>query len=510
MEGQGRVKRVGGGFVRTANLTILDAMADFNLVGRSFHGENWRAWKAFLAALFGLPLEGDALECFKAHTGRGTPPRTSVLEAFLVVGRRGGKSRIAALVGVFLAAFRDYSGVLSPGERGVVMLLAADRRQARVLFRYIEAIIDGSDLLRGMVTRRTSDAIDLSNGITMEVHTASYRSVRGYTVVAAICDEVAFWRSDDAANPDREILDALRPAMATVPGGLLLCISTPYARRGVMWEAYDRHHGQDDSPVLVWQAATREMNETVPESFIEAAYDADPVAAAAEYGGEFRRDIEAFISREALDGVTVPGRPELPPSQGVRYSGFVDPSGGSGDSYTLAVAHLEGDVVVLDAVREVRPPFSPEEATATLAALLKKYHVHAVTGDRYAGEWPREAFRKLGIAYRVADRTKSDLYRDLLPLIYSLGVELLDDRRLRAQLLRLERRTSRAGRDTIDHPPRSHDDVANAVAGVAAVVATESRREVPCVAPFGITRLEAGARDRYELPRSWDYMSRWD
>ena len=74
-----------------------------------------------------------------------------------------------------------------------------------------------------------------------EVHTASFRSVRGYTVVAAILDEIAFWRSEDSANPDREIVNALRPAMATVPGALLLAMSSPYARRGVVWDAYQRH-----------------------------------------------------------------------------------------------------------------------------------------------------------------------------------------------------------------------------------------------------------------------------
>ena len=37
------------------------------------------------------------------------------------------------------------------------------------------------------------------------------------------------------------------------------------------------------------------------------------------------------------------------------------------------------------------------------AALLKSYRVSRVTGDRYAGEFPRELFRKHGIAFDLSD-----------------------------------------------------------------------------------------------------------
>ena len=139
------------------------------------------------------------------------------------------------------------------------------------------------------------------------------------TIIGAVCDELAFWRSDESANPDTEILNGLRPGMATIPGALLLCISTPYARRGALWDAHRRHYGQDGDPVLVWQAPTRAMNPTVDEGIVAAEYERDEAAAAAEYGAEFRRDVETFISREAVEGVVVPGRRELPPVRGVQY-----------------------------------------------------------------------------------------------------------------------------------------------------------------------------------------------
>jgi hypothetical protein len=139
---------------------------------------------------------------------------------------------------------------------------------------------------------------------------------------------------------------------------------------------------------------------------------------------------------------------------------------------TLCIGHhdLGRDTVVIDALREVKPPFSPEAVVEEFSKLLKDYRVTSIIGDRYAGEWPREQFGKFGISYEASAAPKSDLYRDLLALLNSTRVDLLDQPRLISQLVGLERRVARGGRDTIDHAPGAHDDCANAVAGLAAIV----------------------------------------
>jgi hypothetical protein len=145
------------------------------------------------------------------------------------------------LIAVFLAAFRTYH--LSPGESGIVMLIAADRRQAKVLLRYVRAFLEGVTMLRQMIENVTAEGIRLTNGIVVEIHTASFRSIRGGTVVAAVCDEVAFWRNEDSANFDTEILSALSPDFSpvvwkkAVPRGIICSRSTGYAdRRGRPYE----------------------------------------------------------------------------------------------------------------------------------------------------------------------------------------------------------------------------------------------------------------------------------
>ncbi len=475
-------------------VTILDALADQAIFGSSVGRlESWSAWLAFLKSVFALPLDGHDLVTYRKHTGRQSIPSIPVREAWLVVGRRGGKSRVAALIAVFLATLRDYSNILAPGERGVVMLLAADKRQARVLMRYVQGLLDGSPVLAQLVTNRLREGVHLVNGVDIEIHVSSYKSVRGYTVLAVVADEIAFWHNDEhSANPDTEVINALRPGMATVPGSLLVAISSPYARKGALWQAYSEHYGKDADPVLVWQADTRSMNPLVPEPEIARAYEEDESAAAAEYGAQFRRDIESFVLREIVDACVVAGRVELPPTPGIQYIGFVDPSGGSADSMTLAISHQDrakvgnkaGNKAVLDLVRERKPPFSPEQVAADFAADLKRYGIARVQGDRYGGEWPREQFRKHGIEYQPAGKSKSDLYAELLPMLNSGRVELLDSARLKAQLIGLERRTSRMGKDSIDHGPHGHDDLVNAVAGTIVALSVE---QVPLIYSWGDT-----------------------
>ena len=227
-----------------------------------------------------------------------------------------------------------------------------------------------------------------------------------------------------------------------------------------------------DGVVLV-QAPTLDLNPTFDAAAVATAYAEDEAAARAEYGAEFRTDVETFVSREVVEACVVPGRHELLPRRDVEHRAFCDPAGGSGgDSFTLAIAHAEvsGDrrVAVVDLLREVKPPFSPSATVAEFAALLRAYGIAEVSGDRFAGSWPEEQYRQGGVTYRAAAQPKSGLYTDALAYLNAGSVELLDHPRLVAQLCALERRTARGGKDSIDHAPHGHDDLANVVAGVVA------------------------------------------
>jgi hypothetical protein len=269
--------------------------------------------------------------------------------------------------------------------------------------------------------------------------------------------------------------------MATIPNSKLIVISSPYAKFGVLYEHHRDYYGTDDPDILVWSAPTTVMNPTIDQGFIDKESAKDPAAAASEWYAEFRQDVETFINREVLESVIVSGCYEIGPVQNTIYKAFCDPAGGSGrDSYALAIGHYnhKNKMRVLDLVRAVKPPFSPANITKEFSQVLKSYGVHEVTGDKWGGEFPREAFLKNGITYRVAEKAKSDLYRDLLPLINSGKVELLDNEVLTRQLLGLERKVARSGKDSIDHGPRGHDDCANAAAGCLTSLTAGSEVEI--------------------------------
>ena len=190
-------------------------------------------------------------------------------------------------------------------------------------------------------------------------------------------------------------------------------------------------------------------------------------------GPLFRADVLAFVRQDVVDEAVVRGRYELAPAPKEHHCfGFTDCSGGSNDSFALGVAHAEGNIAVLDCIREVKPPYSPQSVVSEFARTLKSYGISEVSGDGYSGQFVRELFRNQGIAYAVSKRTKSEIYIDLLPALNSGRIELLDDVKLVAQLVGLERKPGR-GRDVIDHAPHSHDDLINVAAGALTLAALQ-------------------------------------
>jgi hypothetical protein len=458
--------------------TILEALDDRRLL-KTLFGASWAPWRAFLAAVYGLPMSDAERALFVQCTGRQTPPTAQVREATVIAGRRAGKSRIASLLAVWTAVGTDWTPHLAPGEVATVAVLAGDLDQARTCMRYILGMLDAVPMLRRRIVHRTKLSVELQGRVVIEVRASSYKATRSYSYAAVIADELAYWESDgDSANPDTEVMAAVRPGLVTLPGSLLVCISSPYARKGALWQAYHRDYGRENPDVLIWKAPTRTMNETVPEATITAALERDPASAQAEWLAEFRSDVESFISPEVLAACVVPGRHELAPQSDVSHVGFCDPSGGSRDSFTLSIAHAEGDLVVVDCLRETRPPFDPNVVVAEYAALAKSYRVTVLQADRYAGAWVPTAFAKHGVTVEQSADAKSVIYGNALPRLNAHTVQLLDNPRLVAQLLGLERRTARGGKDSIDHSPHSFDDCANAVCG--AVVRAATHAGAPC------------------------------
>src|SRR4051812_15626381 len=233
------------------------------------------------------------------------PPTEPVKEAWFIVGRRGGKDSVASLLAAHMAAMFNGVSHLRPGERGVVMCLACDRDQARIVLNYTRSYFTDIELFSGMISKETQYGFELNNNIDIAVATNSFRSVRGRPVLCAIMDECAFWRDESSANPDQETFNAIKPGLASLPGSLVIGISSPYRKSGLLYQKYRDHYGKG-SKILVIKAPTRLLNPLINQSIIDEAMAEDSAAASAEWMAEFRDDISAFVTREAVEACTSP------------------------------------------------------------------------------------------------------------------------------------------------------------------------------------------------------------
>jgi hypothetical protein len=468
-------------------LDIVGAMNHPRLFEPFFRGESWDGWRSILKAAFCLPMTAEELQFFRSVAERD-PPEKPVRELWAIAGRRAGKDSIASLIGAFAAAFFRHADRLRPNERPLVLNLATDRDQARICLGYTKSFFTDIPALASMVVRETKFGFELSNSVDVIVGTNDFRAVRGRAIACAILDECAFYSAENSANPDVELYRALTPGMATLPGSMLIGISSPYRRGGLLWQKFKDHYGKPGD-VLVVKAPSKLLNPTLDQSIIDQALIDDPEAARSEWLGEFRNDLAAYIDLETIEAAVDRGITTRPVRKDVKSFAFLDPSGGMRDSFTCATATREKDgAVVLDCLIEVRAPFNPTQATEHISAALKERGITTAQSDKYGAAWIKDAFAKCGITVRHSDRDRSQIYLDALPLFTSGRARLLDNKRLVSQFAGLERRTSPIGKDRIDHGPGGHDDLCNAAAGAMVLAAATPPPGVATVSPVMVER----------------------
>ena len=450
-------------------IDVIQAIRDPNILGDVLSP----AQEAALRTLYGLPIPKDQESLVRRCTGHPSRKPMEYREAAFICGRRSGKSdKIASNVCVYEAFFRKHD--LSTGERGVVLLLAQNMRQAQVVRNYIEGKIQKSPILSRHVQATRAQELDLDNGITIAIHPASFRSIRGLSVVACICDEIGFWWTEDGyANPDVEILRAVRPAMATFPNAKLVLASSPYAMNGVLWDLW--RNRKKDRDTLVWHAPTALMNPIVGKRFLENEKKRDPDIYRREYEAEFAEAVSAYIPADAIAACVVAGRTSVPPTpKRHRYTAAID-AAFKGDRFTFAVVHRDrqADRFVVDHLAgwegSRQSPVRLSQVVPEIRKVLDLYGTHKVFGDQFGAEPLRQVFRSDGMTFMESPFTvqsKADMYATLRSLILDGRIELLDHRDSLKELRSLEIHNLPGGHPRIGHPSRGglHDDYADAIA----------------------------------------------
>ena len=331
--------------------SIVEVME--RVFGSSYSGEFWGPWRAVLKAAFGLAMTEEELAFFQIVAGGRPLPAKRCRELVICAARRAGKDAIAALVCAFFAMTFRPSGRVRPGERPLILLLAAGRAQSRGLLGYVRGLFE-IPALKALITRETQDGFELSNGIDISVGTADFRTIRGRTVLLCIMNELAFWRDENSSNPDKEVYRAVLPAMASLGDqAMLVMISSVHRRGGLLYDKWEKSFGKDDPNTLVITASTRQLNPTIDQQIIDDALADDPQAAAAEYQSIWRDDLASYITLAEVQACVDSGITVRPPQAGVKYVAFIDASSGRSDSYTAAVTSRDGDIGILHCVVEI-------------------------------------------------------------------------------------------------------------------------------------------------------------
>jgi len=463
--------------------------------------KTWGPWITLFKVLSGYKkLDEKEMELFQECTGLEELPKEPLKEIFIVAGRRSGKSTGAALLSAFFGVWGDWKKYLSPGETARTFIVATNKQQGKIIMNYISAIFNINSSLRRLVKKQLAESIELTNGLIIEIKPASWRSSRGYTVGPLfIMEELAFWRFEtESATRDKEIYTAIKPGMTTIKNGLVIGLSTPFARQGLLWEKFNNHFGKP-GPVLIWRAPTWRLNLTLSKEELEKEYleSLGEAEFGAEYAARFREDIEAYLPVEIYDRAVVKGRTILAEQPGVRYAAFCDPSEGlrkGGDSMTFAIAHAEKEdgqeKYILDVLMEFRPPFNPAQVIDSITATCKRYGIQKIVQDRHAIAWIAKDFKSHNIEVEISDETKSQIY-ELFAVEMNKGrVVLLDNERLRSQTLGLQRFLKGGGFVKIDHYRGGRDDCVNSVAGVCGLLSKAKKRKRGRVHYKGLEKTE--------------------
>ena len=213
-----------------------------------------------------------------------------------------------------------------------------------------------------------------------------------------------------SANPDLEVYRAVMPSLVRT-GGMLVSISTPYQRRGLMYSKWQDHFDRDDDDVLVVKGATSQFNPCIDQAKIAKELASDREGATSEWLAEWRSDVSGLLDDQVIEDAIDYARPlELPPRAGLKYHAFTDSSAGRNDAFTLTIGHTEGKKEEArwfgDVIRGVSAPFDPRSVALEFAQLARSYGIHKIIGDAFAGAWTANAFADAGIQYETCKLTK--------------------------------------------------------------------------------------------------------
>jgi hypothetical protein len=285
----------------------------------------------------------------------------------LIIGRRGGKTVLSAMLGIFGAIKTNWRPYLTKTPTATIAILSHTKELSEEILNLLRKFVEDSDILSRLIdpkerntqstfnlkvpffeTNKKGEKVLVYSNVTIKVGAASKKTIRGRAICVLLCDEIAFWGSEErAAERDEDILRAATPSLLQFQeAGLLVKLSSPGIKQGVLYNEYIKRNELPDShitfkaPSWVWNTILREKD------FLQE-YTLDPGGFSSEFRADFVDSISSFISVEYVDFCTYKGASFFPPEprkQDVTYSAAID-AAFKRDRFTFAIVGSVGGKV---------------------------------------------------------------------------------------------------------------------------------------------------------------------
>ena len=399
----------------------------------------------------------------------------------VAVGRRGGKSLMDALAGLWFCTLRpDLRRHLRPRERGHVVAVAVNLRQSRRLVEVARAIVEQSAVLRDTLESATDDELTFRTGMVFSAFPCTSRGGRGWPVACLIFDELGHFIDSEGNSAAESVWRALTPSVAQFDAaGRVIATSTPWGSSGLFADLHARATSGELEDAQAHHATTAEANPTISAEFLAGEERRDPEAFKSEYEAMFVGSGGAFFEPDNIAAaVTLPG--ELRPDDGVDWVAGLDPAFSSDPFGLVIVGRDPGDWrrLLVGLVRSWRP--APRKAVtlaesrevedavlAEVAQVIGLFGARAVT-DQYKAAGVVDRLRRYGVAVTAEPMTaptKDAAFGFLRGRLNEASLELYPHEELLRELRAVRTRYA-AGRSSVVLPRigGSHCDHAQALA----------------------------------------------
>lgn len=406
----------------------------------------------------------------------------------LIVGRRGGKTTLAAIVAIYSTLKINWRPYLTKTPVATVLVLSHSVDLSEEILDILKQLVEGSqvlNLLRNLKKKNTTkifhlkvpflkdgDKVEYSN-VRVKVGAASKKTTRGSAVCTLLCDEVAFWNlAEESAEPDHEILRAARMSLLQFrEHGTIIKMSSPGIKQGVLYDEWQKREDlkndyiQFKAPSWVW-------NTILGVNEFKAEHRLDPEGFDTELRANFVDSISNFILPEFVDMCITRGVTFNPPSDDGKtiYSAAID-AAFKGDRFGFSIVGYNEKRVTMYALKywegSKKAPVQVHEVASYIRTVCRQYGLNEVVSDQYSFQPMRELFLQYGI--NLVENTftlpyKRKIYFGLKRLIHNQQIDLLDIPLLAKEIKELVVEQTASGQIRIGHPQGGSDDLSDATA----------------------------------------------